>query len=246
MPQNRRRKKKLSRKKRNFRGAKDFSLAQISYNTTSEFAIQKDSMLLRFAGNPQYVGAMRWMLHGCLACSSFVSLLFIYPKLGRDYENIAYFFASFVPERFIPPDMYIPGVLTMPLLLMLVVGFTGIGYRLGAKPPEVKSGEKTPPFTERLIEFFLFLAICLFLGFYKHKSKYPGVSFKEMTSDVFFIAFIIILVLGLIYYVFSRHYHSTQLLIFVMNSAVAVGFVLFLIGLIVISLFECFQYALKN
>lgn len=185
------------------------------------------------------------MLRGCFACGLFFTILFIVPGLGRLFENITYQIASLVPKDFIPPDVYIPGVLTPPFLLLIVAGFTIFGYRKGSKPPKVESVEDTRSAKEKLVEFFFFLAVCLAVFFFSFRSDYPGHSSIEIVSHPVFIILTILAALGVSYLVFSRH-QSLQLLFFVIYSAIAAAFVLFLLGLTAYTLFECLTYALNH
>lgn len=185
------------------------------------------------------------MLRGCLACGIFFAVLFGFPDLGRLFEKLTYQIASLVPKNFIPPDMYVPGVLTMPILLLMIAGFTVFGYREGSTPPQIEPGEDKRPFKEKLFELIFFLAVCLLLIFYQFRTDHPGMSFVEIISYPFFIILVVVVTLGVSYYVFARH-QSPQLLIFVMSSALAVAFVLFLMGLVAYSLFKSLTYALSH
>ena len=243
MPKKRRRKKTSSKSKS---GAAEYSSGfKIPEAAISEPRLQRNSILLRLAGNPQFVGAMRWMLRGCLACGVFFAFLFGVPDLGRLFEKLTYLIASLVPKHFIPPDMYVPGVLTMPVLLLMIAGFTIYGYREGSTPPEIIPGEDDRSPGEKIFELIFFLAIALIIIWFRFREDHPDLSFIEIISYPFFIILVVVITSGVFYYVFSRH-QSPQLLIFVMSSALAVAFVLFLMGLVAYSLFESFTYALSH
>lgn len=185
------------------------------------------------------------MLRGCFAGGSFFAILFGFPGLGRLFEEITYRIASLAPQNFIPPGTYIPGALTPPFLLLLVAGFTAFGYAIGSTPPEIEQGKDTRSPKEKVFEFFFFLAVCLAVIFYRLRSDYPDYGSIEIISHPVFIILIVIIALGVSYYVFSRH-QSQQLLFFAMYSALAVAFVLFLLGLTAYTLFKSFTYALNH
>jgi len=245
MPKTRRRKKTSPKSKEKSVAAEYSSEFKIPEAAISEPPFQRNSILLRLAGNPHFVGAMRWMLRGCLACGVFFAVLFGVPGLGRLFEKLTYQIASLAPKNFIPPDTYVPGELTPPILLLMIAGFTIFGYREGSAPPQIVPGEDERAFKEKLFELIFFLAVCLLLVFYRFRSDYPDLSFIEIISYPFFIILVAVITLGIFYYVFSRH-QSPQLLIFVMSSALAVAFVLFLMGLVAYSLFKSFTYALSH
>lgn len=185
------------------------------------------------------------MLRGCLACGVFFAVLFGVPAFGRLFEKLTYEIASFAPQNFIPPDMFVPGALTPPFLLLLIAVFTIFGYREGSAPPEIEPGEDDRSFIEKLFELIFFLALSLLFIFYRFREDHPDLSFREIISYPLFIILVVIITFGVSYYVLSRH-QSPQFLIFVLNSALAVGFVLFLLGLVAHSLFESLTYALSR
>jgi hypothetical protein len=246
MRKTRRRKKTPPRAKRKSAAlAEESREVNISNDAISESRFQRNSTFLRLAADAHFVGAMRWMLHGCFACGAFFAILLGVPGLGRLFEEITYRIASVVPQNFIPPGTYIPGVLTPPFLLLLIAGFTAFGYVIGSTPPEIDRNKDTRSPKEKIFEFFFFLALCLALFFLHFRSNYPDYGSIEIISHPVFIFLIVITVSGVSYFVFSRH-RSQQLLFFAMYSALAVGFVLFVLGMMAYTIFKSFIYALNH
>ena len=248
MPKRRKRKKTPRRIKENSiiaATAEDSPEVKTPDFKVIEPRLRKEARFLQLVGDARFVGAMRWMLRGCFACGSFVTFLFIFPNFGRIYESFTYQIASYVPQNFIPPDVYVPGALTMPFLLLLVAGFTAFGYEIGSTPPEIETGKDVRSPGEKIFELIFLTAICLSFIFFHLWSDSPDLGFIEIISHPVFIILAIIITSGISYYVYSRH-RSQQLLFFVMYSAIAVAFVLFLIGMVIYILLKSFANALSN
>jgi hypothetical protein len=207
--------------------------------------IQRKTLLLKLAGNRKFVGSMKWMLPGCFTAAGFISLLFVMPDLGRAFEKIAYFCASFIPKTFIPPDTYIPGIFSIPILLLIIAGFTFYGYKKGSNPPPLEAEPDIRSSNEKLFEFVFIYAICLALVYYNFSSDHPELGFVQIITHPFMLILFTIITLGLSFYVFSSQ-QSIPFLLFVLKSALAIGFVLFLLGLIVETLVKSFLYALNH
>lgn len=238
--------KKTSRKaKEDFRAAGKWEKKKSSAERTSDSQIQRKGVLLQLAGNPHFVGAMRFMLRGCLACGAFFAILLFFPDFAKFFEQILYTIASPIPKNFIPPNTYLPGKLTPPILLLMIAALTIFGYKKGEAPPVIVPNEDDRSPTEKILEFVFLFAVCLVVVFFRFREDHPEYSLRATVSHPIFIGMLIIIILGIPFYVFSRH-QSRQYLIFVMSSALAIGFVLFLLGLTAHAIIEASLYALSH
>ena len=218
----------------------------ISEPPVSKSHIRDHSILIKLAENSRFVGAMEWMLKGCFASGGFIAVLFAVPGLGRLFEAVTYSIASiFLTKEFIPPGTYIPGVFTPPVMLLIVAGFTVYGYREGSTPPEIEKDTESRSLTEKLFELAFLLIIVFVVIYFRFREDHPETDLIEAFTDPFFIVLCVILIAGISFYVFSRH-QSPQFLIFVLCSAIACGFVLFLLGLMLYSLIEFWLHALNH
>jgi hypothetical protein len=239
-----RERKKKRKHKRSFQMMENIRTIESAAAIISETRFQRNTLTLQLAGNPNFVGALHYMMLGIFVCSVFIGLLISVQGLGRSFEQILYKIASFVPISF-PPDIYIPGVLTPPIMLLLIAGFTIFGYIKGATPFEIKIDKDTRSLKEKLFEFVFFFALAMGIIYLALRSDSPELAFGEIVSHPVFIGLFVIIFLGVLYYVFSRH-QNTQLLIFMMESVLGVGFVLFLSGLVLYTMVKIFLYALNH
>lgn len=244
------RNKRLKKSPVRSKGKRDISVSNaevlIPEPPISKPHIRDHSILVKLSKNPRFVGAMEWMLTGCFAGGGFIAVLFAVPGLGRLFEAVTYTIASiFLTKEFIPPGTYIPGVLTPPVMFLIVAGFTIYGYRKGSVPPKIEKDKESRSLTEKLFELFFLLIIVLVVIYFRFREDHPETGFIEALTDPFFIVLCVILFAGISFYVFSRH-QSPQFLIFVLCSAIACLFVLFLLGLMLYSLIEFWLHALNR
>lgn len=207
--------------------------------------VRNHSILLRLAADSRNVGALKWMLRGCLACGGFIGVLFTFSELGRLYEGIAYRIISLLPKGSIPPDTYVPGALAPFFLFILVAVFTIHGYLKGETPPKIETDKDIRKLREKLFEFAFFFVITFVIIFLRIREDHPAIGLTEIISDPYYIILFIILLLGMLFYVFSRH-QSPQFLIFIMSSALAVAFVFFLLGLMLKIVIDFTFHILNN
>lgn len=209
----------------------------------SDLAPAKNSLLVNLAQRPDFVGAMRWMLHGCLACGSVLTALITIPDLGKFYVKTTYQIGSLIPREFILPKTYIPGVMTLPLCFLIIAIFTIIGYKIGSEPIKIEFEKDVRSRNEKILEFAVIFILCLIFIIPRMQSDFPEKNFTQTVTDPLSIIFFIIIIIGLIYYTFS-HKQNVPYQIFILKAATAVGFVLFLLGFIFYFICRSFFYAL--
>ncbi|HQU84168.1 MAG TPA: hypothetical protein PKY59_13620 [Pyrinomonadaceae bacterium] len=203
-----------------------------------------NSLLVNLAQRPDFVGAMRWMLNGCLACGGVLAAFATNRDLGRLYVRTTYQIAAFIPREFIPPKTYIPGVMTLPLCLLIISIFTFIGYKMGSEPIKIEFEKGIRSRNEKLLEFAVILILCLIFVISRMQSDFPERTFIQTISDPFTVVFFIIILIGLFYYTFSPK-RSVPYQIFILKSATTVAFVVFLLGLTVYYVGKSLFYALN-
>ncbi|CAN5874952.1 hypothetical protein BH20ACI4_BH20ACI4_09530 [soil metagenome] len=243
------RKKKIRTEKKS-NEIKDLSDNLIVESKISRNALQKKTFLMHIAKNSKYVGALEKMLSGCIACLVVVSILFAVPGLGNFYERTVFTVFSFIPKNYFPPDVYLPGVMMIVIFLLIIAGFAINGYKKGSEPFEFKQqfDSKQPDEQKSLKEKLLLFVISLAIGFaviyFKHKSEYPEQTIFEYFQHPFFIALVIILIIGISYMSFTKN-ENTPFVVFVLFSGLVIVFTLFLIGLLLYFFIKVFLHVLN-
>lgn len=238
--------KKLSPKTK--RNSDDFVVESNLIQPIPEPQFERKSILLQLAENPNFNGAIWGMLKGIFVGSgliAIIAILFAVPDLGRLFAMISYQIVSFIPKKFIPPGTFIPGVFFIFVWLLIIIGFAVRGYKKGGTPLKIKIEKDTRSLVEKLFEFVFILAIALVVGYFKIRPNDSELDFVQIILNPMFLIFTTIITLGITFYVFSRH-QNQQFLLFVLYSALPIGFVLFLLGLLGHTIIKSFLYALTH